>query len=118
MIGNRLRIARHGESDGSYAAGRRTIPGYAWAPECGVRRVDVRVNGGACKTWQEVPLLDPQINPYIWRRFELALDLLPGEYLIETRTMDNRGQIQPPSVPDNEGGYDCSAILRFQVRVA
>lgn len=96
------------------AAGHRTIRGYAWAPECGVRRVDVRVNGGG---WQEVPLLDPQINPYTWRRFELALDLLPGEHLIETRTMDNRGQVQPPNVPYNEGGYDCSAIPRFQVRV-
>jgi len=80
-----------------------------------VRRVDVRVNGGL---WQEARLIDPQPNPYTWRRFEIALDPQPGEAVIETRAMDNRGQVQPATVPFNEGGYDFGAIPKFRVRFA
>lgn len=96
-------------------AGPQSIRGYAWAPQSGVRRVDVRINGGG---WQEARLIDPQPNPYTWRRFEIPFDPQPGEHLIETRTMDNRGQVQPASVPYNEGGYDCSAIPKFMIRAA
>jgi len=96
-------------------AGPQVLRGYAWAPRAGVRRVDVRVNGGG---WQEARITDPQPNPYTWRRFEIPFDPQPGEALIETRTMDNRGEIQPATVPFNEGGYDFSAIPRFRLRVA
>lgn len=96
-------------------AGPQALRGYAWAPQAGVRRVDVRVNGGL---WQEARLIDPQPNPYTWRRFEIALDPQPGEALIETRTMDNRGQVQPATVPFNEGGYDFGAIPKFRIRFA
>lgn len=96
-------------------AGRQALRGYAWAPQAGVRRVDVRVNGGL---WQEGRLIDPQPNPYTWRRFEIALDPQPGEAVIETRAMDNRGQVQPATVPFNEGGYDFGAIPKFRVRFA
>ena len=96
-------------------ASPQTLRGYAWAPQAGVRRVDVRVNGGL---WQEARLIDPQPNPYTWRRFEIALDPQPGEAIIETRTMDNRGQVQPVTVPFNEGGYDFGAIPKFRIRFA
>ena len=92
--------------------GPQLLRGYAWAPQAGVRKVDVRVNGGL---WQEARLIDPQPNPYTWRRFEFALDPQPGEILIETRTMDNRGQVQPTTVPFNEGGYDFGAIPKFKL---
>jgi len=32
--------------------------------------------------------------------------------------MDNRGEVQPATVPFNEGGYDFSAIPRFRLRFA
>lgn len=96
-------------------ASPQALRGYAWAPQAGVRRVDVRVNGGL---WQEARLIDPQPNPYTWRRFEIALDPQPGEAIIETRTMDNRGQVQPVTVPFNEGGYDFGAIPKFRIRFA
>ena len=96
-------------------AGHQTMRGSAWAPKAGVRRVDVRVNGGG---WQEARLLDPQPNPYTWRRFEFSFDPLPGECLVETRTMDNAGEKQAATVPFNRGGYDFSAIPTFKVRFA
>ncbi len=94
-------------------AGPQSLRGYAWAPRAGVHRVDIRINGGG---WQQAMLTDPQPNPYTWRRFEFAFDPQPGEFIIETRTMDNRGEIQPPTVPFNKGGYDFCAIPRFKVR--
>jgi len=95
------------------AAGPRIMRGYANAPRAGVRRVDVRVNGGA---WQQARIIDPQPNPYTWVRFEFPMDPSPGDALVETRATDNRGEQQPASVPYNQGGYDCSAIPQFRMR--
>ena len=97
------------------AAGPQVVRGYANAPRFGVRRVEVRVDGGA---WQQVRIIDPQPSPYTWVRFEFPLDPSPGEFTVETRATDNRGDQQPASVPYNQGGYDCSAIPRFRMRFA
>lgn len=95
-------------------AGPQILRGYAWAPNAGVRRVDVRINGGA---WQQARIIDPQVNRYTWVRFALPFSPAPGDYVIETRTTDRLGKAQPVSVPFNKGGYNYFAIPKFMVRV-
>ena len=97
------------------AAGAQTMRGYAWAPQAGVKQVDVRVNGGA---WQAARIIDPQPNRYTWVRFEFPFAPLPGEYAIETRTTARNGDVQLAHVPYNKGGYNCSAIPSFRMRFA
>lgn len=94
-------------------AGAQTLRGYAWAPKDGVRRVDVRVNGGR---WTEAKIIDPQTNRYTWVRFEFPFNPSPGDYVLETRTTDRQGNAQPDSVPYNKGGYDFFAVPRFHIR--
>lgn len=96
-------------------SGPQVLRGYASAPRSGVARVDVRVNGGG---WQAARIIDPQVNPYTWVRFEVPLDAMAGEHVIETRTTASNGDVQTPTVPYNAGGYDCWAIPKFRVRVA
>ncbi len=94
-------------------AGPQTLRGYAWAPNAGVRQVDVRVNGGS---WQSTRLIDVQPNRYSWTRFEFAFNPGPGDYVIETRATDRKGIPQPATVPYNKGGYNFFAIPKFDMR--
>lgn len=96
-------------------AGSQMLRGYAWAPHAGVKKVDVRVNGGR---WDEARIIDAQSNRYTWVRFEFAFNPAPGDYMIETRTTDRKGNAQPATVPYNKGGYNFFAIPKFNVRVA
>jgi sulfane dehydrogenase subunit SoxC len=95
-------------------AGRQTINGYAWAPQHGIKRIDVRINRGQ---WDEVEPTDPMINTYTWQRFAFEWSPLPGEHLIETRVTDNKGYQQQTTVPFNEGGFDFWAIPKFRMAV-
>ena len=97
------------------AAGNQVLRGYASAPKSGVGRVDVRVNGGA---WQAARIIDPQVNPYTWVRFEFPINPMGGDMTIETRTTDNAGNSQPATVPFNKGGYNFGAIPVFKLRFA
>jgi DMSO/TMAO reductase YedYZ molybdopterin-dependent catalytic subunit len=94
-------------------AGKQVLRGYAWAPRAGVRKVDVRVNGGR---WEEARLIDALPNRYSWTRFEFPFDPAPGDYLLETCTTDREGNRQPVTVPYNKGGYNFFAIPKFHVR--
>ncbi len=96
-------------------AGAQTMRGYAWAPQAGVKQVDVRVNGG---TWQAARIIDAQPNRYTWVRFEFPFDPLPGDYAIETRTTACNGDVQPAHVPYNKGGYNNGSIPNFRMRFA
>lgn len=96
-------------------AGQQTMRGYAWAPQSGVRRIDVRVNGGS---WFEARIIDAQPNRYTWVRFEFPINPMGGDMTIETRTTDNAGNSQPTTVPFNKGGYNFGAIPVFKLRFA
>lgn len=94
-------------------AGRQILRGYAWAPHAGVRNVDVRVNGDR---WLPARIIDTEPNRYSWVRFEFPFAPAPGDYVIETRTTDRKGDAQPATVPYNQGGYNFFAIPKFAVR--
>jgi DMSO/TMAO reductase YedYZ molybdopterin-dependent catalytic subunit len=94
-------------------AGQQTLRGYAWAPHNGVRSVDVRVNGDR---WLPARIIDRLPTRYSWVRFEFPFNPAPGDYVLETRTTDQKGNAQPATVPYNKGGYNFVAIPKFNIR--
>jgi sulfane dehydrogenase subunit SoxC len=86
--------------------------GYAWAPQWGVKKVEVRVNG---RGWQNVSIVDPVGQRYKWVRFQFPFNPERGRHLIETRVTDARGNVQPETVPFNRGGFNNCSIPRFHI---
>lgn len=97
------------------SAGRQELSGYAWAPQNGVRQVDVRIDGGQ---WQRAEIRQPNLGKYTWVRFSLPWEATAGQHVIETRTTDNAGTVQPETVPLNTLGMANWAIPKFRVEVA
>jgi DMSO/TMAO reductase YedYZ molybdopterin-dependent catalytic subunit len=96
------------------SAGQQLLRGYAWAPQHGVRSVEVRIDGGA---WQQATIRPPNLGKYTWVRFDIPWNATPGQHLIETRTTDNSGTTQPEKVPMNILGMANWAIPKFRVEV-
>lgn len=86
-------------------AGRITAAGIAWAQTIGIRRVEVRVDGGP---WREAQLADP-VDIDTWRMWRIELDLPPGGHTLECRATDRSGYTQTPKrtpvVPDGATGW-------------
>ena len=95
-------------------AGTQALNGLAWAPEHGVERVDVRING---RNWQPARLTKPFSTRFSWVRFEIPWKATTGRHLIETRVTDAAGNQQPTDVPFNAGGFNFWAIPKFHVDV-
>jgi len=96
------------------SAGQQLLRGYAWAPQHGVRSVEVRIDGGA---WQPATIRPPNLGKYTWVRFDIPWNATPGQHVIETRTTDNSGTSQPATVPLNTLGMANCAIPKFRVEV-
>jgi sulfane dehydrogenase subunit SoxC len=96
-------------------AGRQTMTGYAWGPQHGVRAVHYRIDGAA---WQEATIRMPNLGRYTWVRFEFPWDAPAGQHVLETRTTDGSGAMQPATVPFNLFGMANNAIPKFRVNVA
>ena len=96
------------------SAGRQMLRGYAWAPQHGIKLVDVRIDGGP---WRPTQIRQPNLGRYTWVRFELPWDATPGDHVIETRGMDTAFNMQPESVPLNTLGMANHAIPKFRIRV-
>jgi sulfane dehydrogenase subunit SoxC len=96
------------------SAGQQLLRGYAWAPQHGVRSVEVRIDGGA---WQQATIRPPNLGKYTWVRFDIPWNATPGQHVIETRTTDNSGTTQPEKVPMNILGMANWAIPKFRVEV-
>ncbi|MCX7683897.1 MAG: molybdopterin-dependent oxidoreductase [Acetobacteraceae bacterium] len=96
------------------SAGRQVLRGYAWAPQHGVREVHVRVDGGP---WQPAQIRPPNLGKYTWVRFEFPWEATPGRHVIETRTTDTTGYMQPETVPMNILGMAHGGIPKFRIEV-
>lgn len=96
------------------SAGKQLLRGYAWAPQHGMRQVDVRIDGGP---WQPAVIRQPNLGRYTWVRFDLPWDARPGDHVVETRGTDVAGNMQPETVPFNLLGMTNSAIPKFKIRV-
>jgi hypothetical protein len=100
----RIDVPRDGQR---VAAGRVAIAGVAWAPDRGVSRVEIAVDG----QWHDAQLSMP-ISKATWVQWLYAWDAATagaGEHTIEVRTTDGTGQVQTadrtPPAPDGARGH-------------
>ncbi len=70
--------------------GKTVIGGVAWAQHRGIRRVEVRINGGA---WQ-VARLGPDVGVDYWRQWYLPWDAPTGRHLVAVRAVTLDGDVQ------------------------
>ena len=87
--------------------GRVPIAGIAWAPDRGIKRVEVAIDG----TWQDARL-SARISNATWVQWLVAWDAAasgPGDHLIEVRATDGTGAVQTsdvtPPAPDGARGH-------------
>jgi DMSO/TMAO reductase YedYZ molybdopterin-dependent catalytic subunit len=98
----------------SVPAGRVAIAGVAWAPDRGVSRVEIAIDG----EWRDAQLSAP-ISKATWVQWLYAWDAAAsgaGDHTIEVRATDGTGQVQTadrtPPAPDGARGHQT-----IQVRV-
>ncbi len=86
------------------SAGRVPIAGVAWAPDRGVSRVEVAIDG----EWHEARLSSP-ISDATWVQWVLPWDATPGRHQIRVRATDGNGAVQEelpsPPAPDGARGW-------------
>jgi DMSO/TMAO reductase YedYZ molybdopterin-dependent catalytic subunit len=93
-------------ADGDRVGRKLTVAGIAWAGERRIPRVEVSADDGA--SWKPA-LLEAELGPLSWRRWQLALDLPPGCHALTVRAHDGAGAIQDserrPPHPSGASGY-------------
>ncbi len=101
---SRIDVPKNGAS---LPAARVPIAGVAWAPDRGVRRVEVAIDGA----WQDAQLSTP-ISKATWVQWLVAWDAASagkGTHTIEVRATDGTGQVQTadrtPPAPDGARGH-------------
>ncbi len=77
-------------------AGKVAIAGVAWAQHRGVKRVEVRVDGGA---WAEASLATVDTVD-TWRQWVFEWDAVSGGHTLEVRATDATGETQPETRAD------------------
>ncbi|MDH3306487.1 MAG: molybdopterin-dependent oxidoreductase [Acidimicrobiia bacterium] len=89
----------------SIAVGENTIAGVAWAPNRGITRVEIQIDGGA---WQETTLAE-SIGDDGWRQWQLDWTADPGAHEIVVRATDGTGATQTAGLaaprPDGATGH-------------
>ena len=90
---------------GQVAAGTVPIAGIAWAPDRGVARVEVGVDG----VWADARLSTP-ISDATWVQWVFEWAATPGHHVVQVRATDGTGQVQTetatPPAPDGARGWD------------
>jgi hypothetical protein len=85
-------------------AGHVPIAGIAWAPDRGVSKVEVAIDG----TWRDARLSAP-ISNTTWVQWVTDWDAAPGSHEIKVRATDGRGVLQTeqssPPAPDGARGW-------------
>lgn len=99
---SRIDTPRGGER---LSAGDVPIAGVAWAPDRGVRAVEVRIDGGP---WIGAELSTP-ISDATWVQFQHRWPATAGDHTIQVRATDGTGEAQTdqrtPPAPDGARGY-------------
>jgi DMSO/TMAO reductase YedYZ molybdopterin-dependent catalytic subunit len=87
------------------AAGHVAVAGVAWAPDRGVRGVEVRVDGG---DWVAAKLSSP-ISKATWVQWLFDWDAAAGSHTLEVRATDGTGDVQTDErtspAPDGARGH-------------
>ncbi|MHC6593511.1 molybdopterin-dependent oxidoreductase [Arthrobacter sp. C152] len=99
---SRIDVPRSGRP---VSAGTVVFAGVAWAQHTGIGKVELRINRGP---WREAELA-PGISRDTWYQWKLAADLTPGQYEVQVRATDLRGNAQDetprPPAPDGATGF-------------
>jgi DMSO/TMAO reductase YedYZ molybdopterin-dependent catalytic subunit len=89
----------------SVKAGHVAVAGVAWAPDRGISRVEVRVDGG---DWAAAKLSTP-ISKATWVQWLYDWTAAAGNHTIEVRATDGTGEVQTdqqtPPAPDGARGH-------------
>jgi DMSO/TMAO reductase YedYZ molybdopterin-dependent catalytic subunit len=87
------------------SAGTIPIAGVAWAPDTGIERVEVRIDGGE---WNEATLGE-SLGINAWRQWVLRWEAQPGRHTLEVRATDATGttqtEVRTPVDPDGASGW-------------
>ncbi|HEX3213749.1 MAG TPA: molybdopterin-dependent oxidoreductase [Actinomycetota bacterium] len=87
------------------AAGQVAVAGVAWAQHRGIRRVEVRADGGP---WRPARLA-AEHSADTWRQWVWPWEATPGRHTLEVRATDGTGATQPedraPPFPDGATGW-------------
>ncbi len=90
---------------GRVTAGEVAVAGVAWAPNVGVRRVEVSVDDG---DWTEAEVSRP-LSDDSWVQWRWTWNARPGAHTLAVRATDADGQVQPaerqPPFPDGAAGH-------------
>ena len=88
----------------SFGAGPRAIAGVAWAPNRGVARVEVSVDG----TWKDAELSEP-LSQDSWVQWRLDHNFTVGNHEIQVRATDadgvTQGENRVPPAPNGAEGW-------------
>ena len=86
------------------SAGQVPIAGIAWAPDRGVSRVEVSIDG----VWRDARLSAP-ISDATWVQWVADWAATPGDHVIQVRATDGTGAVQTeqpsPPAPDGARGW-------------
>lgn len=93
--------------------GRQEIRGRSWSPHGAISRVEYSVDGGS---WCPATLLEPNI-PGAWVRWSFTWNARPGSHEVRIKATDEKGNVQPETVPYNELGYLYGGVVGHPVRV-
>ncbi len=89
--------------------GHVAVAGVAWAPDRGVTKVEVAIDG----TWHDARLSAP-ISPATWVQWLYDWDAAAGDHQIEVRATDGSGVVQTadhsPPAPDGARGHHTFGI--------
>ena len=99
---SRIDVPRAGTS---VKAGRVVVAGVAWHQHTGIRKVEVRVDGG---DWNDAELA-AAISADTWVQWRWEWDAPAGQHQLEVRATDAAGDVQTAqvadTVPDGATGY-------------
>jgi DMSO/TMAO reductase YedYZ molybdopterin-dependent catalytic subunit len=89
----------------SVKAGQAPVAGVAWAPDRGVKKVEVQVDD---RPWAAAELSTP-ISDATWVQWLYRWQATPGQHLLRVRATDGTGEVQDVRVtrpaPDGARGY-------------
>ncbi len=99
---SRIDVPAHGAR---VTAGQVAVAGVAWAPDRGIRAVEVQVDGG---DWQPATLSAP-ISKATWVQWLYRWDATPGDHQLAVRATDGTGEVQTDlrsnPAPDGARGH-------------
>jgi hypothetical protein len=91
------------------AAGTVPVAGIAWAPDRGIAKVEVGVDG----VWTEARLSRP-ISDATWVQWVYDWPATAGNHTISVRATDGTGVVQPeqptPPAPDGARGWHTISV--------